>query len=77
MKKFLSKVARRLVWAVLTLLAFAAWVALWVFIFSLLVGPLGYPWADMIRFWGIFLGGFYIMLRSFWVFDDLRKAGQV
>jgi hypothetical protein len=73
----MKRVWNRLVWGLLTLLAGAAWVALWIFIFTLLVVPLGYAWANMIQFWGIFLGLFWITLKSLWVWHDMKRAGDI
>jgi hypothetical protein len=58
------KFLRRLGWAVLTLLAGAAWVALWIFLFSVMIGSLGYQWASFIQFWGVFVGLFWLTLKS-------------
>lgn len=73
----MKKVMRRLAWGLLTLLAGAAWVALWIWVFILLVGPLGYALASMIQFFGIFGGLFWLTLKSLWIWQDMRKEGKV
>lgn len=73
----MKKVLRRLAWAGLTLLIGIAWVLLWVWIFTLLVGPLGWAWANMIQFWGIFIGLFWVTLKSLWIWADLKRDGKI